>query len=348
MATVIKRGGTYHIQWYDRYTKKTNSRTTGLKASNSNYPKAKQFAVKLQEKIKQDYDVLVKLGIKPISLRDAFEHFIKNNEHKNPKTIKDYIRFYKKFTEYFDENSSCSAITKLEVENWLNEIKTLNFSQNTIHGYGKQCYHFLNFLFDYNYTNMFKINREVKTKPEIKEKIIFKDEHLKIIFKNFDNKSLNFKLLIYLLFYTGLRPSDLLTITTERVDIIHNELNYYSPKIKKYRTIPFHLDLNDILTERIQEVKTGKLLDYSNVETLARAIKRYMKKIELDGLGYSARTFRKTFITHCRNRYSIDSSIVRELVGHEHGNTTDRYYNEVDHSKIRQELKKFKGVKAHM
>ena len=69
---------------------------------------------------------------------------------------------------------------------------------------------------------------------------------------------------------------------------------------------------------------------------------KYLEKIQLDGKKYSARTFRKTFITLCRNRFNIDASIVRELVGHEHGNTTDRYYNEIDIKTMREALDKFK------
>ena len=40
-------------------------------------------------------------------------------------------------------------------------------------------------------------------------------------------------------------------------------------------------------------------------------------------------------------RYNMDATIVKELVGHEHGNTTDRYYNQVDMDKMKEELKKF-------
>jgi integrase len=58
--------------------------------------------------------------------------------------------------------------------------------------------------------------------------------------------------------------------------------------------------------------------------------------------GYTARTFRKTFITLARSRYSMDATIVKELVGHEHTNTTDRYYNSVTMDAMKSELAKFK------
>lgn len=67
-----------------------------------------------------------------------------------------------------------------------------------------------------------------------------------------------------------------------------------------------------------------------------------MDKLKIGTKGYSARTFRKTFITLCRSRYNMDASIVRELVGHEHGNTTDRYYNQIGIDAMKKELQKFK------
>lgn len=236
----------------------------------------------------------------------------------------------------------CVNINKLDVEEWLNDLKKLPLAQNSIHAYGKQLNHFLNFLFEYNYTQMFRINREVKTHPEIKEKIVFTDEDIIKIFNKLDRKNSNFVTAINLLFYTGLRSSDILTITVDKIDFKNQIIKYYSPKRKKYREIGFHKNLIPILKSRLKYVNTGKLLNYSAVDNLGRAVNRYLKNIGLKGLGYSARTFRKTFITLCRSRFDIDASIVRELVGHEHGNTMDRFYNEITPLKMKEELKKFK------
>lgn len=187
-------------------------------------------------------------------------------------------------------------------------LKQLPLAQNTIHGYGKQLTHFLNFLFEYSYTPMFKINREVKTKPEVKEKVTFSDKDIIKIFDNLVEKNSNFITTIYLLFYTGLRSSDIMTITKENIDLKNRIINYYSPKRKKYREIAFHEDLVPILKNRISEIEGEQILNYSRVENLGKAVTRY---IEFLGLRkeYTARTFRKTFITLCRSRYAIDASI---------------------------------------
>ena len=101
-------------------------------------------------------------------------------------------------------------------------------------------------------------------------------------------------------------------------------------------------ELIPILQSRLVKVTGGKLLEYSSVEILNRAVTRYVHRLGLDGAGYTARTFRKTFITLCRSRYDMDASIVKELVGHEQGNTTDKYYNKISMNRMREELIKFR------
>lgn len=342
MAIVIKRKDILHIQWFDPSTGKTNSRTTGLKDTATNRIKAKKIAKKLQSKLTEQYERNRQMGIRPTSISEAYKHFLNNNQGKDPKTIKDYERFYKKFTEFFDENAPCSTISKISVENWFNIIKKLPLAKNSIHAYGKQCIHFLNFLFEYSYVPMFKINKNVKTRPEVKEKIILKDEDIYRIFEELEGKNSNFKTLVYLLFYTGLRESDLLSLTVDKIDLKNREMDYFMKKGKTFRHVPFHEDLVPILESRMLEVKVGNLLSYTNVTNLGKAITRYFTKLEIKEKGYLPRTFRKTFITLCRNRFHIDASFVRELVGHSHGNVTDKYYNRIDIDTLKGELAKFK------
>jgi len=89
------------------------------------------------------------------------------------------------------------------------------------------------------------------------------------------------------------------------------------------------------------EVKSGRLINYCREENLGKAVTRYFETLKINGKGYIARTFRKTFITLCRSRFQMDASIVRELVGHSHHNVADQYYNSIDHGIIKKELTKF-------
>jgi len=340
MPSIYKKGNKLYISWYDSVAGKRINRSTKLSDTEANRKKVEAYAQKLEVKLKNDADSFKRLGIKRISVKEAFDHFLRNNSEKHPKTIKDYHRFYKKFTEYFNENDAATSIDKLSVEAWLLEVKKLPLQKNSIFGYFKQCRHFLNFLFEYNYTQMFKINRDVRPKAEIKEKIIFSNEDLKKIFDGLKNKNANFKILIYTLFYTGLRSSDVLSIKIEDIDISKRELHYYSPKRKKHRVVGFHKDLISLFDDFIKAHQVGNLLDYSSTENLGKAVHRYLVDLGLANKKYSARTFRKTFITLCRE-FGMDASIVSELVGHEHMSTADRFYNKISTVIMNKELEKF-------
>jgi len=343
MASIYNKKGMLYISWWDWSQSKTKNRSLKMSNTVKNRKTADEFAKKFQKELDKKKETAQSTGLlQGASISEAFTHFKKNNAHKNIKTIKDYDRFYKKFTERFSEDTPCSSITKLGIEDWINETKNLSLSQNTKHGYYKQLNHFMNFLFEYSYTQMFKINRDVKIRAELKEKIIMTDEHITQIFNGLPEKNDNFKVTIHLLFYTGLRSSDILTIEADKIDLKNRIISYYSPKRKKFREVVFHKDLDVILSDMVKKRKGKRLLDYKNVENLNRAITRYLKILELHSRGYTARSFRKTFITLCRTRYNMDATVVKELVGHEHTNTTDRYYNSVTMDRMKEELEKFK------
>lgn len=346
MARVRIRNKVLYIQWYDPVEKKNKARSTGLKDTKANRADAERMAKKVQQEVHKTSERYKILGIKLVTLEDAFNHFLKNNQHKNPKTIWEYRWFFEHFTQYFDKEMYCEDISKTSVEDWLLRIKSSKkYKQNTIHTLGKQCVHFLKFLFEYGYSAVFVVNREIKTKPEVVEKIVFSISDIKVLFKEVEKASSSIKMLVYLAFYTGLRPSDMYLINIEDIDLEEGTLKYYELKRKKHRKIPFHKDLEKILTEYIGERTEGRLMPWSQYNYLGKAITRYFAEIGFNKKGYSARTFRKTFITLARSTFLMDATVVRELVGHEHMNTADRYYNEISVDIMRSELKKFKRPK---
>jgi len=343
MATVLTRNNILYIQWYDSDEKKNKAKSTGLKGTKANRADVLKIAKNIQEELDRNRENTDCFGIKRSTLRDAFEHFLKNNQHKNHKTIWEYYWFYRKFTEHFGEDMLCKEISKTGVELWLLNVKSLtDYKLNTRHTLGKQCAHFLNFLFEYEYCPFFRVNHEIKTKPERVEKIVFSTSDIKFLFKDVEKHPGSIKMIVYLAFYTGLRPSDLYLVNIEDIDMKKRTLKYYEQKRKKHRTVPFHEDLVKILKQYIGEKTTGRLLPWKEYNYLGKAITRYFANIKFDEKGYSARTFRKTFITLARSEYSMDAAIVRELVGHEHKDTADRYYNEITVDTMRRELKKFK------
>lgn len=342
MASVLTRGKYLYVQFWDADRGVTRSLSTGFLDTQSNRVKVQKMAKELQETLTKKNRERKGVMFRKKTIRNSLDHFLKMMSQSHPKTLKDIQWFLKKFLAYFRETDPVTVITKLSVEDFLMEIKKLDLKQNTIHAYGKRLNHFLNFLFEYDYIPMFKINRNIKTRPELVEKIVIKSEHFNPIFGKLSQKNSNFVTLICLLAYTGLRSSDVMDIKGSDIDLHNLVMKYYSPKRKKRKEIAIHPDLKEIILKRMQEVGKGKLLDYKNVENINRAVTSYFKQIGISGSSYTARTFRKTFITLCRNVYKMDPTIVRELVGHEHGNTTDRFYNKVTLDIQHEELLKFR------
>ena len=184
---------------------------------------------------------------------------------------------------------------------------------------------------------MFVINRDVKPKPEKTEKITFSKNDLVKIFDGLKNKSSVFKAAIYILYYTGLRPSDILSFDRRKIDLDNRTIRYYSLKRKIYREVAFHSSLLPILQERINSTD-DKIIPYSMTENLGRAFKRYLTELGLTDKKYTQYTFRKTFYTFARSS-GIRDEIVRELVGHAQHTVGNIHYNAITLDDMKEGVK---------
>lgn len=351
MASIYQRNNKIYISWYDFKSGKVKSKSLKLEATSANLRKANKIKAEFELSLETEKRKLNSLGIERKTLGSAFKHFLDNNSSKRPKTIKDYHRFFNLFKQSFNPDSLCTNITKLSVEKWINEIKQLKNKKNgkplklnTIYGYQKQLNHFLNFLFEYSYTPMFKINKDVKAKRELTEKIIFNKHDLIKIFDGLDEKSSGFRAAVNILYYTGLRPSDILSIKKENINLEERTIKYYSLKRKMHREIPFHSCLLDIFRERISSTDNW-IVPYAKSEHLGRALKRYLKLLDLSNKKYTPYTFRKTFFTFARAN-GIRDEVVRELIGHAQDSVGNIHYNVITIESMFTELELFPTISS--
>lgn len=341
MAIVIKKGKILYIQWYDPLKKKTYSKSTGLYSNYENLKSAKQKAKEIQERLSIEFKKIRANVLREATIQNAFDHFLKLNQTKKEKTIRDYKRFFEFFKKSFSPDDGVSMVNKISYESWLMSIRELQLQPNSIHAIGKQGNHFLNFLFEYDYIDVFRVNRNVKTRPQVKPKIVFTSQDLVTIYQNLNSKNENFMKLVKLLYYTGLRSKDILTIRRENIDIKQKTFSYYDNKRKIWRTVPYHTKLHKLFCDELELNMEGQLLDYSSEDNVTKAIKRFF----VNDLGwketpYSPRTFRKTFMTELRTR-GVDATLVQELVGHAHTTVIDIHYNAIDKSKLREAVNKY-------
>lgn len=280
-----------------------------------------------------------------ISVGSAFQLFKNINNNKNIGTIKNYDLFFELFKKTFDEKKPIKIITKQSTELWLSSIRRMRtengktFSQNYVYNFQKNLKKFLNYLFENSYLDFFKLSKDVQVRIEVGRKIIFKPEHIHKIFDNLQITNSNLRTCIYLLTYTGLRSTDILSIRAEDIDIENETFQYYSPKLKKHIIVPLHPKLIPILETRLKEIESGQLVNYSDHKSMAHALNRFLKTLELNKFGYSPRTFRKSFDTWAYEN-GMDIVANSRLVGHG-VNTSEKHYREVYMDKLRQELHKF-------
>lgn len=364
MASVYRKGNKIYISWYDPVLGKVLNRSTKMKYTKDNLLAAKKIAEQLQAKINSELKTHKEAGIRKTTIQDAFDHFLRNNTGKDKKTISDYRRFFKLFTKTFPANQPCGIINKLKVEKWLSGFSELTYKskdgdkkyeRNSLYNFIKVLKKFLSFLFEYNYIPFFRLNRDVLIGPEVKSIIVYSIKDIKKIRYAIDEKdeqgnfvkNNNFRTMINLLLFTGLRPSDIINIRVEEIDFEKSLLNYYSLKTKEHFIIPLHPELTPLLKERCDEVGSGYILNYENVANMGKAFRRFLASIGLRGNQYNLRTFRKTFISLAYES-GIELATVSKLVGHKQISTTSKYYHKLSVAHQAQELKKFQLPKTEV
>lgn len=345
MASIYKPADKNHwyISYVDPDTGKTRTRSTKLLATRENKEEAKKVKKELEEFIEKRTKELDSLFINRKSIAEAFRHFQKLNSGNAANTLYDYTSFYEKLKEKFNPTDPCTIINKLSAEDWIIHIKQKDRQPNTIFNWYKTFNKFLNFLFEYSYIPMFMINKKIKPRQEVKSIRVFDKGDLNEILTRLDEKekNSNFRTMIYLLAYSGLRPSDVIDIEKEDINLKDMLLTYYSSKTTKEFIVPLFPELKPILEKRINELNDEKIFNYASVREMGKAFSRYLKSIGLNNKGYNLRTFRKSFATTAFES-GIDIVSTSALLGHSNIRTTKKYYTHVARKKLSKELRKIK------
>ncbi len=338
---LYKKNGFWFVRYKDPINKNWKGLSTGLRDLDKNFNKAKIYRDEFLENLKK----IEALEFKEGTIEEAFVRFKELNSNKSKSTQTTYEYFFDYLRKYLDVSKSCLVLNKLNSEGFLFYLFKLDdLGQNTKYGIQKNFVKFLNFLFEYEYLpKFFKLNKDVRIKSAVKEPIIFSDKDRKKIISELvtQEKNENFQLMIYLLLYSGLRPSDIINLTVEQIDLKKMEMRYYSSKTNNWFVRPIHNNIKAILAKRIEGKKSERLFDYSEIKNMGKAFQRYLADIGLDGKSYDLRTFRKDFISRSQEA-GIPINVTASLVGHNNIKTTMTYYTKLSSKHLKNELKKLK------
>ena len=153
----------------------------------------------------------------------------------------------------------------------------------------------------------------------------------------FKNNSLRDKLIIEILYSTGIRVSELVNIKVKDMDFYNNQILILG-KGNKERYVIFGNTLKDMLKEYISIKRDSEYLitNKYNKKMSTRSIEEIVKKIvKIDGIKnkVTPHTIRHTFATHMLNE-GADLRVVQELLGHENLKTTE-VYTHVSNERLR-------------
>ena len=141
------------------------------------------------------------------------------------------------------------------------------------------------------------------------------------------------KLVLELLYGTGIRLTELLTLRDEAINLYNGTLRVWG-KGNKERTIPFPKSLRQII-ERYRSFRAMKISHHSGLLLVTatgescypmliyRLVSKYLRAYT-HADRYSPHVLRHTFATHLLNK-GADLKAIKDLLGHESLTTTQLY-----------------------
>jgi len=280
----------------------------------------------------------------------AFKDYLLLERKYSVHTVVAYLKDiedFKKFLKVHFDLSSTKKTSYVHIRNWITVLVDEGLSNRSINrkiSSIKAYYKFLVKVQDLNISPLSK-HRALKVKKKIQIPFSVEEIESVLFFNNeFDYISVRNKLIIELLYSTGIRRSELINLKLCDVDFNQNQIKVLG-KRNKERYIPLLTNVQDSIrlflgfrdkikltnnSEYLFLTKKGKKI-YNNL--VYRVVKSYFKDVS-SKVKRSPHILRHSFATHLINN-GADLNSVKELLGHSSLASTQVY----THNNI-SELKK--------
>lgn len=342
MAYARLRGKKWSARWTTRL---------GLPAEKGGFSSKKEAIIFAEEQ--EALERREKLT-RPSELNMSMNFYVEN--HWGPsldvakQTKHDYqLQYNSHIAPYFGERSMAS-IKPEDIQKWRVELKTkpattgYQLSANTV----EKITNLLGAILKDAHANdrihqnpMLKIKRK---KPKQERKV--SPLSLETVQKLAAGFAPRWQILIWIGFFTGLRPSEVLGLTWDRLDFenqtikVDRQLSRFSDKIfedhlktaKTYRTIPFPVGLQTLINDHVNRFglgphgllmqnRSGKIWRYKDAAAMFREVARPLGLEKGDGLHQLRHTFVSVLIG-----LNVNAKQIQEWLGHESLlETMDRY-----------------------
>lgn len=276
--------------------------------------------------------------------RTLFEFcdFLKYELNYTDKTIDSYKRDCEKFDHFlFENNILFDRVSYSDIRDFLTKEITDGISKKSCRRRISALRKYYDFMVkkDYVAFNPFLVVEAMKT-PKTLPRVLYQDQIQEILDKNKnreDELMLRDQAMLEILFYCGVRVSELINIRLIDIDLKNRVINIFG-KGRKERLVPFTNEVKISIEKYLNQTRIQLqnknpiycdylLLNNFGKKLTSRGVEFILKQIEekLD-LHYDLHPhiFRHSFATSLLDN-GADLRLIQELLGHESINTTQIY-----------------------
>ena len=273
--------------------------------------------------------------------RTKFLSYLSIERSCSPQTITTYDRELLKFANFLPDKNLNSITTSLLREYFFYAKESRKLSQSSI----SKVIAIIKSLFNYleeeeitskNPSRKIRVPKKINRIPKVISRTEFDMLLSSIEFSpsRCRKNAVRDKLIISMLFYTGIRRAELLNLEWNDFNLEKNTLLVRSGKGNKDRIIPIHRNLLPLidayLTLRLPLKNNALFIGEAGKRLLiisfTNMLKMYLRLSGLSKKGYSAHSFRHSFATHLIES-GADLFKVQRLLGHQSLDTTKIYIN---------------------
>lgn len=281
---------------------------------------------------------------------ERYEEYLKYELNYSNYTIKEYIIHVKEFLFYCDENKiDYLNINKDIIIDYLKKID--NLSNKSISAILSSLRCFYNYLLDNKMieVNYFKLISNPKLEKKLPTFLSYEDFR-KVIdsIEETDTLSIRNKMIIELLYATGIRVSELKNIKIKDINLSEKSIKVMG-KGSKERIVPvgeIALKYLNIYINEYRPLLNKKSSDYIFLNNRGTALSRQslFKKVKLIAIKknikteFTPHTLRHSFATHMLEN-GADLRSIQELLGHSDISTTQIYTHVSNNIKKEEYLK---------
>ena len=260
-----------------------------------------------------------------------YQQYLSKEKKFSPHTIQAYVKDIQDFISFIRPyQDNFLKVTTRDVRKWLSKLSLKGYSEKTINRKIASVKNFYNFLLKTDTISQNPLHPIKSLKVRKKIPVPFSPDEMNTLFDSDifedDFEGIRDKVLITILYSTGIRRSELINIKISDIDL-HNKQLKVLGKRNKERIVPLLSSVVDLIEAYIQikndffknELNSGYLFVTQKGKKMYgmlvyRLINSYLSKVSVKHKK-SPHMIRHTFATHLLNN-GADLNAIKELLGH--------------------------------